>query len=729
MKTKLPNTLIVSALCFVLFGFSTKEPVNQTHEKNKLEFDSYPLNISGFEYVDGSGPSDVQSFQIIDLLALLRPYTITASAEFEVSLDPNTNFTNTLIIPNTIIDLGPVDVYIRLKGGLTVEEHSGTIHIFAPDPADLKQLFSLEIDENIDVDGRVLRNETVWDGTSWSHGTPYIETIVRLSDDFSTLTDGDLSAWSLNIDAGKTLTVNNNTFVKVKTDVSLDGQIIVETQGAFVQEEDSGTFTVNPGGSSTVKKTTSTLANWFDYTYWSSPVSGTTASQAFVNSNRKYWFNAQNYLDVLMETDNGNVYVPGHDDVDDNGDDWTNLNGADVLLPGVGYAATQSPSGFESGTAYNYNFDGPFNTGTIAAPIYYNGDNGDSDWNFIGNPYPCAIDIDAFFAVNSSVVAGSIYLWSHASLPDAENNGNEVYNFNSDDYAIINYFSGELAGGRTVIPNRSIPSGQGFFVQGFTNDDVVFNNSMRIADNTSNSQFFRTGNIANKLWLSLTSDNGVFNQVLVAYLDGATNGYDGLSYDTPRNLSSDSAAIIYTLIDNVDEKIFAIQGKAESSLNLEEVIPIGFFTSINEATLYTFTVAQFEGEFLNTNTIYLKDNYQNLTHNLTNSDYVFTSPVGKFEDRFELVFQASTLSVNTDTLENNITIIALGNNEFTFKSTNSKPVKTVGIYDIQGRKIYSLEGFEKSKTYNLPALSKTTYVAKLILEDETIVTKKMTNRL
>lgn len=730
MKTKLLTLIFIGVLCLPFFGLGkTHLDTNpHTHTIPSVVFYFFPTSLSGFNYIHGSGPSAAQSFQINDVLALERSYTINASLGYEVSLDANNNFTSMLIIPNTIIDLGPVDVYIRLKSSMPVGIHSGTIHIFAPDPADTRQQFSNQVDEIINVEGEVSRKETIWNGSTWSNGIPNLETIVTLSGNYETSSNSDLLAWSLNIDAGKTLTVDNNTFVKVKTDVIVDGQIIVETQGAFVQVEDSGVFTLKPGGLSTVNKTTSQLVNWYDYTYWSSPVSNTTANQAFANSNRRYWFNAQNYLDVLMETDNGNTYVPGHDDVDDNGDDWTNLAGTDVLVPGVGYAATQKSAGFVSGNTYDHNFDGPLNTGTITTPIYYNGDNGDSDWNFIGNPYPSAIDVDAFFAENSSVIAGSIYFWSHASLPDATNNGNEVYNFNSDDYAIINSGSGEIAGGKPIIPNRYIPSGQGFFVQGLTNDDVVFNNSMRVADNTSNSQFFRTENQANKLWVSLSSDNGAFNQVLMAYVQGASNGNDGLSYDTPRNLSTDAAAIIYTFIENETEKIYAIQGKAESSLTLEEVIPLGFYTSIDEATLYTFTLAKYEGDFLHNNTVYLKDIYQNITHNLTNSDYVFTSSVGEFNDRFEIVFQENTLSIHSLELKNQLSIIELGNNEFTFKTSNMHPVKSLEIYDVQGRKVYVLDGFENSATYSLPALHKATYIAKATMDNEVVVTKKMLKR-
>ena len=89
----------------------------------------------------------------------------------------------------------------------------------------------------------------------------------------------------------------------------------------------------------------------------------------------------------------------------------------------------------------------------------------------------------------------------------------------------------------------------------------------------NNNQFFRTGpNSNNKLWLDLTSDNGLFNQILIGYLDGATSGYDGMYYDAPRNMSTELVSMIYTLIDGKTSK-YAIQAKASSDLSLDEIIP------------------------------------------------------------------------------------------------------------------------------------------------------------
>jgi hypothetical protein len=300
---------------------------------------------------------------------------------------------------------------------------------------------------------------SIWDGNSWSPAAPTILAIAILTGDYNTGTDGSFTALSLTVNEGVTLTIDNDTYVEIKTNAAIDGNLIVQSKGAFVQIDAIGTFTLGTNGSSRVNKLTSQLNRWYDYTYWSSPVNGTTVAQAFASSHpsRRYLYKAENYLDELAEIGNTGVYNPGHDDIDDNGDDWELQSGSHVLQPGVGYATTHSSSGFVSGNSYPYNFICSFNTGTITTPIHYNGDNGDSDWNFIGNPYPSAIDVDAFFTENSALVGGAIYLWAHGTPASATTGGNQTNNFTSEDYAIINGV-GETAGGTSTIPKRFIPS-------------------------------------------------------------------------------------------------------------------------------------------------------------------------------------------------------------------------------------------------------------------------------
>ena len=111
---------------------------------------------------------------------------------------------------------------------------------------------------------------STWDGTNWSSATN-TNTAVTINGDYNTNIDGNFVACSLTINAGFRLTVGNSTYVEIENDVSVDGKIIVESQGSFVQNSDASLFTLNSGGSSVVRKSTTPLNNWCDYTYWSSP--------------------------------------------------------------------------------------------------------------------------------------------------------------------------------------------------------------------------------------------------------------------------------------------------------------------------------------------------------------------------------------------------------------------------------------------------------------------------
>ena len=212
-------------------------------------------------------------------------------------------------------------------------------------------------------------------------------------------------------------------------------------------------------------------------------------------------------------------------------------------------------------------------------------------------------------------------------------------------------------------------------------------------------------------------------------MHGATNGYDGWSYDAPRNLSSGLASVIYTSIEEVDNIRYAVQGKHPNSLNLDEVIPLGFYTTINEATLYSLSIEQFEGEFFSNNNVFVKDNLLNIIHNLNNAPYTFTSGVGEFNERFELVFRDSFLSVNEEELtSNHVSIIEHDNGEVTFKVPSQYKIQTVDIIDLLGRTVYNLKGNSSTETYNLSNLSQATYVARVTLTNGQVLTKKAVKR-
>lgn len=601
--------------------------------------------------------------------------------------------------------------------GAVSGETSNTLSINGLDVSDYQ--FYCEITDS----GCSIASSTVQvdvDFATWASGawvdavTPTLSTCVILSDDYDT-SSGNFSGCSLNINSGITLTVSNGTFVEIENNALGGGNLIVETQGNFVQNDDAGTFTFS--GSTQVNKTTPSKNEWYYYTYWSSPVVGETVEDVFPNTptNRRYLFNASNYED----TDG--------DDIDDDNNDWNIASG--VMTPGVGYIAMSDPSGTYP-TTDNASFIGTFNTGDITTGIVFNAANVGESWNLIGNPYPSAIDFDAFQAANSGLIDGVAYFWSHSLPPNSSNPGNQVQNFNQSDYAVYTVGSGGSSGSSGATPTQYVPSGQSFFVSGLANGTATFTNATRMADGTSNDLFFKNSNSkksnteADKLWINLTSDNGVFNQTLIAYVDGATNQDDGLYYDAPKRRTTDFITLLYTSIENSNEK-FAVQGKAANSINENEIIKLGFATNIEVATIYKLSIANLQGDFLNNNAVYLKDNVLNELHDLTDSDYTFTSEVGEFNNRFEIVFNANALSTDDAIINaDKLSIIHLNNSNVRFSTNSDLNIKTIDIFDLLGRQLYHLKGHTNTETFKLSNLNEAIYIAKVELSNGVIVRRK-----
>ena len=496
----------------------------------------------------------------------------------------------------------------------------------------------------------------------WEQGYPSEYRHARINGAYTT---GSFNACNLTVLPVGSLDVIDNTYVRVINDVSNQGIITVQTKGAFVQDgngSSAGSFT-NSGTANVIKQTSDFFDDGYNYhyTYWSSPVLNADITTVFPNprGNRRFYFDTNQYIDT-----NG-------DDISDTPNDWQPATGN--MEVGRGYAVTAtSPPPVPSPFPYNniHQFSGEFNTGDITKSIVVNSHVGDNDWNFIGNPYPSAIDFDALYNSNTTLIDGAMFLWSQASPPDSNNPGNQPLNFNQSDYAIYTVGSGGVAGASGIIPTQYIPSGQGFFVKGISGGMLTFNNGMRMADTSSNDIFYEAntgnhngGHPNHRLWLNLTSDNGVFSQVLIAYVDGATDDKDSWSYDAPRNMSIETHSSLYSLIDDKVDK-FAIQGKSPESLNTNEIVQIGFKTSIEVPTLYKISIAQKEGWFFNNQDIFLRDNLLNVLHDLKLTDYLFTSEIGAFNERFEILFTRDILNLNETAVSGDALYITELNNGY-----------------------------------------------------------------
>ncbi|WP_284653330.1 T9SS sorting signal type C domain-containing protein [Flavobacterium terrisoli] len=499
-----------------------------------------------------------------------------------------------------------------------------------------------------------------WNGSVWSNGTPTSAQKLVFSGNYSSA--GNVSGCSCQVTSG-TVVFNSGHTLTLTNDVSVSpgGSLTFENNASLVQTND---FASNSGN--IVYKRNTAPMKLYDYGYWSSPISNATLSQVPGDS----------YFYSFSPSINNFVYQ----------------SVSASMTPGVGYLArgpenlTYSPSLVLQAT-----FIGTPNNGIITTPIIKStGTN-----NLIGNPYPSAIDIDLFItdAANSGVVNGTIFLWTHNTA--ITNN-----NYTANDYAKYNLTGGvatataAITGGAT--PSGKVAAGQGFFIEANTalgngTYSATFKNSMRISGN--NNQFFRTnapvanndgGSVSqglekNRVWVSLSNSEGAYNEMLVGYIQNATNDFDPL-FDG-KTTPVGNAVAIYTTVGTTD---LSIQGKA-LPFSAEDIVPFGYSTTI-EGNL-TISLENFDGVFENQD-VYLLDKNTGLYHNLKNGNYTFTTVNGTFNDRFELRYTTQALGTDTPTVsDNEIKVVSNSNGLSVYCASTA--ITKVEMFDVLGKQLFS----------------------------------------
>lgn len=510
------------------------------------------------------------------------------------------------------------------------------------------------------------------EGPYWTHDIP--STInhrkAKISADYNTGISGSFDACSCEVTNGKTLTIAADTHIRVLREINNQGVVILENDGNLLQTED--TAVVNVGNIEFRK-----IFNFDDsdsnnlrrqYNFVISPVEGQNLKGIFPN----------NANPTVIEYRESNNFFYNH-------------NGS--YTKGKGLAVREPSQTAAPGSSVTASFTGIPANGIINYPLNYSGPG--LGYNLTGNPYPSSIDIEAFYADNSSLIESTFYFW--------DNRGNTQYtqqgsSYSGVNYAIYNVLSqtgnpkgkpAEQASGPERRPTQFVKSGTAFIVQAKSAGLIQFKNAYRSADNSGPAFFGKNANLKDRYWLRLQTPGGLEFSNAVVYFENGSNEF-GLE-DSKAMGGSDE---IFTL---AGPHQLAINGR--STFDVSDIISLG--VRHYHSGTYSIGIKTAEGIFENMQEVYLKDKYLNTLQNLSESDYEYESVAGEFTDRFEILYQYE--AIEDDQANGNLISIARQGNFFVVQS-NPNTLKEVEIFNLSGVSVYKIKNIN-SHTHKIQSNS------------------------
>ncbi len=579
-------------------------------------------------------------------------------------------------------------------------------------PTSCQQSFDGEVEDytlNV-IDSSLACNglSTTWNGSSWSNGIPDADTFVIIDGTYNTgaADTGSFDACALQVDAA--LTVAGDTYINIDGDITINatGSLTVAHTGSVVQVQDAAVVTNN--GAISVLVDTPTL-DILDFMVMGSPMSAETRESV--------WASAWNVQDHTTANFNSIAGVTGFNFLDAELDDW-NLYVTGTLDAGEGFLVRPQASLNGAGGVFNYDFNtGTLNTGVITQPLGFNVTELESP-NMLSNPYASAIDADAFLTANPEI--NGLYLWEHnlapsSTYPGANTVGN---NYSMDDVSFYNALGGvaaasDVAGTNT--PNGVLSTGQGFGVFATAAGTATFNNAMRL---TSGNTTLRNNPIAkDRLWLQVTSTMyNASGNTLVGFLEDATAGID-TNYDNGRIASVVS---LYSHIEGSDRG-YSVQGREAFDNGM--TVALGFSSIIEEVTSYKISLSDFDGEAWLDATPYLVDNQTGVVTNLMEDIYNFTSDMGEFNDRFEIIFQDRSLG-SQESLASSIAMYPNPASDVVTIASPTAAITMVAVRDIRGRLILNKAVTSQNvTTINVASLDSALYLVTITTDSGSITSR------
>lgn len=491
---------------------------------------------------------------------------------------------------------------------------------------------------------------SIWNGNVWSNGRPVDNMSAIVNENLIINQDLKACSFTVNNSAQVTVQSGNNLIIENEVVIGTSANLTIENNANLIQISNAQNT-----GSIAQNRSTSPLMR-LDYAMWSSPVTG---SQSLLNfspltvSNRFY-----TYLT------NSNIYS-------------AISNPATVSFEeGKGYLIRMPDNHPTTPTIWTGTFNGVPKNGDIEVDLGYI--SATQKFNAIGNPYPSTINAEQFLLDNQTTIEGTLYFWRKTN------------NAPGTAYATYTLGGATTTSPTSPVPNGTIQVGQGFIVaaRNVANPSVLFTNELRVDNN--NNQFFRSSfglpyvtqsNFEkHRIWLNLTNAEGLFSQMMVGYMENATNGVDEL---IDGKYIGDFATAMTSIIDQEE---YIIQGKA-LPFETSDIVPLRFKTE--QSGTFSFAIDNVDGLFEGDQVILIRDELTNTIHNLKEAPFVFTSEPGTFSNRFQLLFDSEVLSTIDFIIQNQV-VIAVKDENIKLKSTHSA-ITEIEVHDVLGRKLSSFK--------------------------------------
>jgi hypothetical protein len=589
--------------------------------------------------------------------------------------------------------------------------------------------------------------------------------IVRVSDDITV--NHDVKTAGLIIDANKTLTVTGDQEVKNSWYLELNGTLDLQDDSQLIQTEHSDLVTSADGK---ILRRQEGVASSYWYNYWGSPVGAPSATSLSDNNTSS---NNPNNTDFKLELlkDSAGLPVQFTSSYSQAGYistywlytfmngvtywDWVRLQPTTGIKPGVGYTQKGTDSG---GLDEQYIFEGKPNNGTILVDVTDTGGPGsvvsESATNYLfGNPYPSALDIHKFIDDNAGVISGTLQLWQQWS-------GSSHYlNEYNGGYAQVNklgstrayqfvgfYGSNNGSQDGTKTPTRYLPVGQGFIAEVIADGQVEFNNTQRLfikeadfteGDYNSGSVFMKSGSTKSKetdnkqekeeadpfqkIRLEFNSVTGpeTRRELLLGFSEITSDDFD-YGYDAECGDSNNNDLNL-----NFEGKNMNIQ--AYGAITDDKIVPLNFKSSGDNSFEIKITALE---NMAGGQKIYLRDHLTGDYFDLTTEEpYQFNATQGKFNNRFEIVFQSEnqTLSAEEVIAEDNV-IYYQHKTKLLYAKKLKGDVQRFALVNTLGQYVMELADVSQSileSGLQIPNVSTGTYIAVFRTDDNQVVTKKI----